>query len=100
MNAALQALGFDARDRVLIIHADDVGMCQVILSGLVNLFDCGLVSSASVMVPCPWFQQAAAICRDHPTIDMGVHLTLNSEWPLYRWGPISTRDPGSGLMDE
>ena len=100
MNDSLKKLGYGRDDRVLIIHADDVGMCQATLSGLVDLFDFGLLSSAAVMVPCPWFQHAAAIGRDHPALDLGVHLALNSEWTPYRWGPISTRDPASGLMDE
>jgi hypothetical protein len=51
------------------------------------------------MVPCPWFPLAAAFCREHPTVDMGVHLTVNCEWEAYRWGPISTRDPASGMLD-
>ena len=100
MNPALQRLGFDARDRVAIVHADDIGMCQATLPAIAELLDFGLVSSASAMVPCPWFPQAAAFCRDHPAIDMGVHLTVNCEWTAYRWGPLSTRDPASGLLDD
>ncbi|HMA37275.1 MAG TPA: polysaccharide deacetylase family protein [Chloroflexia bacterium] len=99
MNPALQQLGYGPRDRVVIIHADDIGMCQATLSVLADLLDGGLVSSAAVMVPCPWFPQVAAFCRDHPTVDMGVHLTVNAEWAAYRWGPLSTRDPASGLLD-
>ena len=99
MNSALKQLGFDARDRVLIIHADDIGMSQATLPAIADLFEFGLVSSAAVMVPCPWFPSAAAFCREHPTVDMGVHLTVNCEWETYRWGPISTRDAASGLLD-
>ena len=77
MNAALKKLGFDERDRVLIFHADAIGMCHATLPALANLLDFGLVSSAAVMVPCPWFPQTAAFCREHPNVDMGVHLTLN-----------------------
>ncbi len=51
------------------------------------------------MVPCPWFPAVAAYCQGHPALDMGVHLTLASEWKDYRWGPISTCDPASGLLD-
>jgi chitin disaccharide deacetylase len=51
------------------------------------------------MVPCPWFPAVAQMCRDNSAIDMGVHATLNAEWESYRWGPVSTREPGSGLMD-
>lgn len=52
------------------------------------------------MVPCAWFPSVAQYARENPRADIGVHLTLTSEWPLYRWGPVSTRDPLSGLMDE
>ena len=99
-NALLRKLGFDAQDRVVIIHADDIGMCQATLSAFADLVDVGLVSSGSVMVPCPWFPEAATWCRNHPAVDVGVHLTLTCEWNGYRWGPLSTRDPASGLLDE
>ena len=99
MNTTLQQLGFDAQDRVLIVHADDIGMCQATIAGITDMLDFGVLSSASVMVPCPWILEAAAFCRDHPTVDMGVHLTLNCEWSRYRWGPITTRDPATGLLD-
>lgn len=98
-NPVLQKLGFDHDDRVLILHADDIGMCQATLPAFENLCADGLISSAATMVPCPWFPQLAAYCRAHPQVDVGVHLTLNSEWNDFRWGPISTRDPASGLLD-
>jgi predicted glycoside hydrolase/deacetylase ChbG (UPF0249 family) len=100
MNPVLKQLGFDARDRVLIVHADDIGMCQATLPAIEELFEFGLVTSAATMVPCPWFPQTAAFCREHPSIDMGVHLTVNCEWESYRWGAISTCDPASGMLDE
>jgi predicted glycoside hydrolase/deacetylase ChbG (UPF0249 family) len=65
-----------------------------------ELWEFGLISSGATMVPCPWFPEAAAFCRAHPDVDMGVHLTLTSEWQTYRWGPISTCDPASGMIDE
>jgi predicted glycoside hydrolase/deacetylase ChbG (UPF0249 family) len=99
-NPVLRKLGFADDDRVAIIHTDDIGMCQATMSALADLVDFGLVSSGAVMVPCPWFPHVAAYCRQHPRVDLGVHLTLTSEWDAYRWGPISTRDPASGLMDE
>ena len=98
-NPALRRLGFSDEDRVVIVHADDVGMCQATLPALVDLVDCGLVSSAATMVPCPWFPQVASFCRAHPGVDMGVHLTTTCEYSSYRWGPLSTRDPASGLME-
>jgi len=99
-NPVLRKLGFADDDRVVIIHTDDIGMCQATMSAFADLVDFGLISSGAVMVPCPWFPQVAAYCRQHPLVDLGVHLTLTSEWDGYRWGPISTRDPASGLIDE
>jgi predicted glycoside hydrolase/deacetylase ChbG (UPF0249 family) len=99
-NPALRQLGFDARDRVVVIHADDLGMCHATLPAFVELMEYGLVSCGSVMVPCPWFPYAAALWRNCPTADVGLHLTLTSEWRTYRWGPLTTRDPATGLLDE
>jgi len=99
-NPVSKKLGLAGDDRVVIVHADDIGMCHATLPAFADLMDFGLVSSGAVMVPCPWFPQVAAYCRQHPRVDLGVHLTLTSEWEGYRWGPISTRDPTPGLMDE
>lgn len=98
-NPVLKRLGLSDTDRVAIIHLDDVGMFQSSVTAYADLMDFGLVSSAAVMVPCPWFPLAAAYLRDHPNADMGVHITLTSEWNEFRWGPISTRDKASGLID-
>ena len=100
MQTLLRQLGFAADDRIVIIHPDDIGMCQATLPAYAELVEAGLVSSATTMAPCPWFPAVAAYCRAHPEVDMGVHLTLASEWDVYRWGPISTRDPASGLVDD
>ena len=99
-NPVLKKLGFSNNARVAIIHVDDVGMCQASVDAFANLWDFGLISSGAVMVPCPWFLEAAKFARAHPDADLGVHLTLTSEWDTYRWGPLSTRDPQTGLLDE
>jgi chitin disaccharide deacetylase len=99
INPILHQLGFVDGERALILHADDLGMCQATLQAFAELVECGLICSGSVMVPCPSFPQIAAYCRVHPRIDMGVHLTLTSEFDSYRWGPVSTSDPASGLLD-
>lgn len=99
-NPVLRKLGFSDDDRVVIIHADDVGMCQASVQAFADLDDFGLVSCGAVMMPCPWALEAGKYARQHPTADLGVHLTLTCEWDTYRWGPISTRDPASGLLDE
>src|SRR5256885_2331475 len=74
-------------------------MCSATVPGLAPLFAAGTVRSASLMVPCPGFPAAAAACRAMPDGDFGVHLTLTSEWRTYRWRPLSTADPQSGLID-
>lgn len=98
-NPVLKKLGFTAADRVIVIHVDDIGMCQATLPAFRDLVEAEIVSSGSVMVPCPWFPEAARLCREHPSIDIGIHLTLTSEWSGYRWKPISTCDVRSGLID-
>jgi len=98
-NPVLKKLGFSKDDRVVIIHTDDIGMCQASVDAFAEMLEYGLISSGAVMVPCPWFLEAAAFASTHPEADLGVHLTLTSEWDTYRWGPISTRDRQSGLMD-
>lgn len=100
MNPFLHKLGFSSRDRVAIVHADDIGAYQASLPAIEDLFVAGLVSSCSTMVPCPWFPAVAAWARRTPDADIGVHATLNAEFTVYRWGPISTRDPASGLLDD
>jgi len=85
--------------RLVILHADDVGMCEASVSAFRELTEIGTISSASVMAPCPWFPAVAEYCARHPHVDIGAHLTLTSEWSSYRWGPVSRPDPSSGLTD-
>jgi predicted glycoside hydrolase/deacetylase ChbG (UPF0249 family) len=99
-NPVLKKLGFADDDRVVLIHCDDIGMCQAGVEAFSELSEVGVVSTAAIMVPCPWFLEAAKFAVAHPQADLGVHLTLTSEWQTYRWGPLSTRDPASGLIDE
>jgi predicted glycoside hydrolase/deacetylase ChbG (UPF0249 family) len=98
-NPTLRKLGFADDARVAIIHADDIGMCQATLTAFADLLDFGLVSCGAAMAPCPWFPSVAAYAAVHPGADIGVHLTLNCEYSTYRWGPVSTRDQASGLID-
>src|SRR5687768_3262041 len=98
-NPFLKKLGFSNNDRLVIIHTDDIGMCHASVQAFKDLWAYGTITSGAVMVPCPWFPAVAQICREDPEIDMGVHATLNAEWESYRWGPISTRDEASGLLD-
>jgi predicted glycoside hydrolase/deacetylase ChbG (UPF0249 family) len=99
LNPFLKKLGFSNTDRVVIIHSDDIGMCHASVQAFKDLWKFGTLTSGAVMVPCPWFPAVAQMCRENPEIDMGVHATLNAEWDAYRWGPVSTRDQASGLLD-
>jgi predicted glycoside hydrolase/deacetylase ChbG (UPF0249 family) len=94
-----QRLGWPADKRVVIFHADDVGMCYEANQAAQNALSKGLYKSAAAMVPCPWFNEMAAWCVAHPEHDVGLHLTLTSEWKFYRWGPVAPRDQVPGLID-
>jgi hypothetical protein len=98
-NPVLKKLGFSNHDRLVIIHTDDIGMCHASVQAYTELVDFGLISSGATMVPCSWFPQVADYCRHNTNADMGVHITLTSEWESYRWSPISSVDRSSGLID-
>jgi predicted glycoside hydrolase/deacetylase ChbG (UPF0249 family) len=98
-NPFLKKLGFSENDRAVIIHTDDIGMCHASVQAFKDLWSFGTITSGATMVPCPWFPAVAKMCRQNPEMDMGIHATLNAEWESYRWGPISTRDQETGLLD-
>jgi predicted glycoside hydrolase/deacetylase ChbG (UPF0249 family) len=98
-NPFLKKIGLSDTDRAVILHTDDIGMCHASVQAFKDLWKFGTITSAATMVPCPWFPAVAQMCRENPTIDMGVHATLNAEWESYRWGPVSTREKDSGLID-
>jgi chitin disaccharide deacetylase len=94
------ALGYAPDARVLIPHIDDVGVCHGANRAFAELAGQGFVTTASVMVPCPWFPETADLVREQPGLDLGVHLTLTSESRACRWRPISTTSRSSGLIDD
>ena len=99
INPLMEKLGFSNNDRAVIIHTDDIGMCHASVQAFKDLWQFGTITSGAVMVPCAWFPAVAQMCRENPEMDMGVHATLNAEWDVYRWSPLSTLDKASGLLD-
>lgn len=94
-----ERLGWPAGQRVLILHADDIGMCHEANASAQRALTRGDYRSAAAMVPCPWFNEMAAWCVEHPAHDVGLHLALTSEWQTYRWGPVAPADRVRGLLD-
>jgi len=95
-----QKLGYPSTARLLVIHADDLGGAHTINRAIFEALEKGWVTSASVLVPCPWFPEVARWAKQHPAADLGIHLALNSEWTDYRWGPVSAADQVPSLLDE
>ena len=94
-----ERLGHPRDSKLLIIHADDLAAAHSINAASFDALDKGTISSASVMVPTPWITEVAAYARAHPNADLGLHLTLTSEWETYRWGSVSPADEVPSLLD-
>jgi len=94
-----EKLGWPEGAKVLMIHADDAGMSHASNLGVIATLEAGTVTSASVMMPCPWVPEFVAYLKDHPKVDAGVHITLTAEWDGYRWAPVAGRSAVPGLVD-
>ena len=84
----------------IVLHQDDVGMCHGANTAFKELSKLGSITSGSVMVPCPWFAEAASMAAADSSLDLGVHLTLTAEKQFYRWRPLSNATKSSGLVDD
>ena len=84
-------LGYPADSKLLIINADDLAMAHSQNDASLTALDQKLVTSATVMVPAPWFGEVAVYAKAHPDADLGLHLTLTAEWQTFRWGPVTPR---------
>jgi predicted glycoside hydrolase/deacetylase ChbG (UPF0249 family) len=95
-----ERLGYPRDAKLVIVHADDLGMSHSVNAATIKAFQSGLVNSGSIMAPCPWLPEIAAYARANPQADLGLHLTLTSEWTNFRWGPVSPRDRVPSLLDK
>ncbi len=99
MKRALDLLGCPPDAKLLIVHADDLGMCHSVNAATFEALDEQAITSASVMVPCAWFPEVAEYATRNPKRDLGIHLTLTSEWKQYRWRPLIGVESGASLVD-
>jgi predicted glycoside hydrolase/deacetylase ChbG (UPF0249 family) len=94
-----ERLGYPAQTKLLILHADDLGVAHSVNAASFDALDKGAVTSASVMMPTPWVTEVADYAKAHPNADIGLHLTITSEWQTYRWGSVEAKDRVQSLLD-
>ena len=94
-----ERLGYPRDSKLLIIHADDLAVAHSEDAASFDALNQHAATSASIMVPCPWLNEVADYAKAHPEADLGLHLTLTSEWKTYRWGPVESKDKVSSLVD-
>jgi hypothetical protein len=96
-----EAQSKDSADEIkLIIRGDDIGFCHAVNVACVKAYKEGILRTVEVMVPPPWFNEAAKMLRENPGFDVGVHLTLTSEWDLYKWKPVLPVTEVPSLVDK
>ena len=94
-----ERLGHRRDAKLLILHADDIGVAHSENAASFDALDKGAVNSGSIMMPTPWVTEVAEYAKTHPNADLGLHLTLNAEWNTYRWGGLASRDRTASLHD-
>ncbi len=92
-------LGYPPEARLLIINADDLGMCHSVNQAVFLALAEGVLRSTSVMVPCAWALHAFHFLAGHPEVPFGIHLTALTDGADYRWGPLTAREKVSSLVD-
>ncbi len=94
-----EKLGWPTGKKVIMLHADDIGMCPEANIAAKEQLTKGEIQSAAVMIPCPNAEEFINWAKENPSMDIGLHLTLTSEWKKHRWGPITPDNEVPGLLD-
>lgn len=94
-----ERLGYKPTDKLLIVNCDDVGMCNAANMAVIDGMENGMITSGTIMTPCPWAGAIEDYAKNHPEKDFGVHLTHTAEWKFYRWGPLAPKEQVKGLCD-
>src|SRR5262245_53575041 len=94
-----ERLGFKSTDKILIVNVDDLGNSHAANAAAIDAMTNGLATSATIIVPGPWFPEIASYAKAHPTSDFGVHLAHTSEWKTLKWGPVANKADEPGLVD-
>lgn len=95
-----ELLGYPRDSKLLIIHADDMGLSQSTNAAVIKAFDARGITSGSIMIPCPWALDMAKYAKDHPGLDIGIHLTMTAEWESYKWDGIVSSGLIPSLLDK
>lgn len=95
-----EKLGYPKDAKLLIVHADDLGLSHSTNAAVIKAFENQGITSGSMMVPCPWFPEIAEYFKKNPGLDIGIHLTLTSEWQFYKWGGVASAGETRSLLNQ
>ena len=96
----IEKLNLTKDTKLLVVHQDDIGMCHGANQAFKELFNYGFINCGSLMAPCPWYLEVIEMCKSDKDLDIGIHLTLTSEYDFYKWRPISGPKINTGLVDK
>jgi predicted glycoside hydrolase/deacetylase ChbG (UPF0249 family) len=94
-----ELLGYPKDSKLLIIHADDIGLAHSVNVASMAAFENRSITSGSIMVPCPWAFEVSDYIKNKPGVDVGIHLTLTAEWNFYKWDGVTSSDQIKSLLD-
>ena len=96
----IEKLGYNKNDKLLIIHADDIGLSKSVNKASFLALKEGFVNSGSIMMPCENIDEVGKFAKENPNIDLGLHLTVTSEWRDYKWDGVAVSSEIPSMIDE